>query len=187
MVKFGRTAASAWVLTVEARCPPAEEPMIPMSSDVVRIQIPHICTIAKCLDSLERITHWDVSVTVWHAIFQHSQGDATRIEERSPIMPFVVHGKMRVTTTRTAHNSTSRRILRKIDSDFRLTICGVRKNEFASCLGKTHRERDEECKEKEDAFHKNVNERLNHYRCKVAKKCGNEQIFCMMKQKRKES
>jgi hypothetical protein len=44
-------------------------------------------------------------------------------------------------------------------------------------LGKTHRERDEECKEKEDAFHKNVNERLNHYRCKVAKKCGNEQIF----------
>ena len=73
---------------------------------IVRIDVPLLGMPANQSDSLFGILCRNGIVTVGHAVFQHDEGNALSVEERSPVEAFVLHGQMLVATTGAAHHGT---------------------------------------------------------------------------------
>ena len=81
-------------------------------------------TTTNGLDSLLCIRDGNQTVAMRHAVFQHDERNTLIIKEGSPLMPFMIHSKIGIATTRTTYDSTPCSFLRirQIDSQFCLII-----------------------------------------------------------------
>ena len=91
---------------------------------ILRINIPHLCRIPDCTDSLLSVAHRNTPITIWHTIGEHKKSDALIIKVRRPVVPLVLYGQMGIATTRTVHDSTSRGILRQISNHIGFAVGG---------------------------------------------------------------
>lgn len=87
---------------------------------VISIYMPLGSMATHGLHGLFGIGDWDKAVAVRHAVFEHNKGDTLVIEECSPLVPLMIHGKVCIPTARTADHSTTRGTLgiRQINSYF---------------------------------------------------------------------
>ena len=76
-------------------------------TDILRIDVPLLGMPAHQLHGLLGIVGRNLTHTVWHAVFQNNESNALLVEERCPVVTFMLHGQMTVATSRTTHDGTS--------------------------------------------------------------------------------
>ena len=91
---------------------------------IIRINMPLGGMATHGLHSLFGIRDWDKAVAVRHAVFEHNKGDTLIIEECSPLVTLMIHGKVCISTARAADHSTPRGTLgiRQINSYFCVVV-----------------------------------------------------------------
>ena len=98
---------------------------------ILRVDMPLLSMTAHQSDSLFSILGRHLPSTMRHAVFQHDEDNTLTIEERSPLVSFMVHSQMTIATARTAYHGTSCGLLliRQIDPHLghilRIAIAGL--------------------------------------------------------------
>ena len=78
---------------------------------VLLVDMPLVSMSAHHLHRLLRILQGHLVVAMGHTVFQHDERNALPVEERSPVVTFMLHRQMLVAAARTAHHRPSRSLL----------------------------------------------------------------------------
>ena len=99
---------------------------------ILRVDVPLLGMATYQADSLFSILGRNLPDAMGHAILQHDESNTLTVEERRPLVSFMIHSQSCIATTRTTYYGTSRSLLlvRQIDPYLshilRITITGVR-------------------------------------------------------------
>ena len=103
------------------------------NTHILTVDVPDRGAVAHGAHRLAGIFHGHSMSAMRHTVFQHKKSYALLVEILSPVVSLMIEGQMRIASTRTVDDSSSRRVLGQIAGQITLTVSREVEYELFSC------------------------------------------------------